>query len=177
MNDVGLWRQEGPKAFLAFLASATGEDHDAAVYDTKLEFDPSSEAAVRYVASVAMTKACQGSEVFYEPMPEDGSVVPYNEMPEDPWTNAFYQERLAKENSVDFYIPNSTAYSDSAIRAITYRRILADDMTEGMTLRFSSGEEKFFDYVLTETDKTALQEVARCAVLKRKLNDLYTDNE
>ena len=130
MNDVGLWRQEGPKAFLAFLASATGEDHDAAVYDTKLEFDPSSEAAVRYVASVAMTKACQGSEVFYEPMPEDGCVVPYNEMPEDPWTNAFYQERLAKENSVDFYIPNSTAYSDSAIRAITYRRILADDMTE-----------------------------------------------
>lgn len=130
MNDVGLWRQEGPKAFLAFLASATGEDHDAAVYDTKLEFDPSSEAAVRYVASVAMTKACQGSEVFYEPMPEDGSVIPYNEMPEDPRINAFYQERLAKENSVDFYIPDSTAYSDSAIRAITYRRILADDMTE-----------------------------------------------
>ena len=130
MNDVGLWRQEGPKAFLAFLASATGEDHDAAVYDTKLEFDPSSEAAVRYVASVAMTKACQGSEVFYEPMPEDGSVIPYNEMPEDPRINAFYQERLAKENSVDFYIPDSTAYSNSAIRAITYRRILADDMTE-----------------------------------------------
>ena len=58
-----------------------------------------------------------------------------------------------------------------------YVDYLADDMTEGMTLRFSSGEEKFFDYVLTETDKTALQEVARCAVLKRKLNDLYTDNE
>ena len=77
-----------------------------------------------------MTKACQGSEVFYEPMPEDGSVIPYNEMPEDPRINAFYQERLAKENSVDFYIPDSTAYSDSAIRAITYRRILADDMTE-----------------------------------------------
>lgn len=54
---------------------------------------------------------------------------------------------------------------------------LADDMTDGMTLRFSSGEKEFFDYVLTETDKTALQQVAQCAVLKRKLGDLYMDNE
>lgn len=54
---------------------------------------------------------------------------------------------------------------------------LADDMTEGMTLRFSSKDGEFFDYVLTETDKMALQEVAKCAVLKKRLKDLYLDNE
>ena len=57
MADEKLWREEGPKALLEFLSTATGEDHDAAVYDTKIEFDPSSMDAVRYVASVAMTKA------------------------------------------------------------------------------------------------------------------------
>ena len=130
MNDAGLWRQEGPKAFLAFLASATGEDHDAVVYDTKLEFDPSNDAAVRYVASVAMTKACQGEEVFCEPMPDDGSVAPHNEEPQSPRIKVFYQERHAKENSVHLYMPDASAYSEAAIRAITHRRILAADMTE-----------------------------------------------
>lgn len=130
MNDTVLWRQEGPKALLAFLESATGEDHDAVVYDTKLEFDPSNDAAVRYVASVSMTKACQGSEVFCEPMPDDGSVVPYQESPGNPLMNAFFRERLVRENSTGFYIPNSTAYSNAVIRAITHRRVLAEDMTE-----------------------------------------------
>ena len=129
MNDTGLWRQEGPKALLAFLKSATGEDHDAVVYDTKLEFDPSNDAAVRYVATVAMAKACQGSEAFCEPMPGDESVVPYQEQPENPLMNAFFHERLARESSAGFYMPDGTAYSNAVIRAITHRRVLAEDMT------------------------------------------------
>lgn len=70
------WRWMGVKSLVQYLASAEGEGHDAAVYDTGYEFDPQNENAVRFIASAAMTKAALGKENFREEMPTDGSVVP-----------------------------------------------------------------------------------------------------
>ena len=130
MSDEKLWREEGPKALLEFLSSATGEDYDAAVYDTKLQFDSSNMGAVRYVASVAMTKASQSGEVFEEPMPCDGSVCPYDVAPEIGSMCSSYEERAEKESAAEFYFPDSSAYSDAVIRALERRNIRYRDMTE-----------------------------------------------
>lgn len=130
MPDTKLWRQEGPKAFLEFLSNATGEDHDAAVYDTKLEFDASNDAAVRYVASVAMTKASETGETFSEPMPENGSVLPCDREPDNARMKEAYRQRKEKEQSVRLYLPDADAYSEAAINAVSLREIPESDMTE-----------------------------------------------
>lgn len=130
MNDEKLWREEGPKALLEFLSSVTGEDYDAAVYDTKLQFDSSNMGAVRYVASVAMTKASQSGEIFEEPMPCDGSVCSYDVTPEIGSMRSSYEERVEKESAAEFYFPDASAYSDAVIRALERRNIQYKDMTE-----------------------------------------------
>lgn len=130
MSDEKLWREEGPKALLDFLSSATGEDYDAAVYDTKLQFDTSNMGAVRYIASGAMTKASQPGEVFQEPMPCDGSVCSYDVAPEIGSMRSSYEERVEKESATEFYLPDASAYSDAVIRALERRNIRYGDMTE-----------------------------------------------
>ncbi len=130
MRDEKLWRREGPKELLEFLSVATDEDYDAAVYDTKLQFDTANIAAVRYVASVAMAKASRSGEVLEEPMPDDGSVCPYDVVPETEAMRSLYEKRLEKEAGLDFYLPDSSAYSDAVIHAIERRNILLEDRTE-----------------------------------------------
>lgn len=133
MSDNKLWREEGLKALLEFLSNATGEDHDAAVYDTKLEFDSSNMDAVRYIASAAMTKASQKEEVFECRMPEDGSVCPYDEEPVLEVMRGFRRERLDRESkggSVGLYIPDSSMYSEAVIHAVERRNVMFADMTD-----------------------------------------------
>lgn len=130
MIDEKLWREEGPKALVEFLSSATGEEHDAAVYDTKLEFDSSNMNAVRYVASVAMTKASTSGEVFEEPMTNDGSVCPFDVVPSNDAMRVSYEKRMEKESSMKFYLPDSSAYSTAVLCAMERRNILYADMTE-----------------------------------------------
>lgn len=130
MNDEKLWREEGPKALVEFLSNATGEDHDAAVYDTKLEFDSSNVGAVRYVASVAMTKASPSGEVFECRIPDDGSVCPCDEEPTLEIMCAFRNERLNRESCEGLYLPDSSMYSEAVIRAIERRNVMFADMTD-----------------------------------------------
>lgn len=136
MNDEKLWREEGPKALVEFLSNATGEDHDAAVYDTKLEFDSSNVDAVRYIASTAMTKASQSGEVFEYQMPEDGSVCSCDEEPALEIMRAFRSERLSREAGEGLYLPDSSMYSEAVVRAIERRNVMFADMTDEEKLQF-----------------------------------------
>ncbi|MCM1222378.1 MAG: hypothetical protein NC548_48715 [Lachnospiraceae bacterium] len=156
MSDTGLWRQEGPKAFLSFLANATGEDHDAVVYDTKLEFDPSNEAAVRYVASVAMTKAASviaqkdEQKVFEWPIPIDGSVEPYDLEGNNEPLCELREARLYRETHPEgmcIYTPDASKYRQSVIDAIKKRDIPYDTMTASEKEEYTKhqkAEEKEF---------------------------------
>lgn len=130
MNDEKLWREEGPKALVEFLSNATGEDHDAAVYDTKLEFDSSNIGAVRYVASVAMTKASQSGEAFECWMPDDGSVCSCDEKPTLEIMRAFRNERLNRESCDGLYLPDSSMYGEAVVHAIERRNVMFVDMTD-----------------------------------------------
>ena len=142
MRDEKLWRREGPKELLEFLSTATGEDYDAAVYDTKLQFDSSNMDAVRYVASVAMAKADPSGDVSEETMPDDGSVCPYDVAPEIDSMRSAYEERIEKESSADFYLPDSSAYSTAVVHAIERRNILLEDMTDDERKQLEEDAEK-----------------------------------
>lgn len=142
MHDEKLWREEGPKALLEFLSSATGEDYDAVVYDTKLQFDNSDMEAIRYIASVAMSKASQSKEVFDEPMPENGTVCPYDVMPSNESMSISYKSRLKKEESSEFYLPDSSAYSNAVVHALERRNILSADMTDDERRKLEENAKK-----------------------------------
>lgn len=149
-QDSSLWREEGPKALLEFLSTAEGEQHDAAVYDTKCEFDRHDPDAIRYIACLAMTKASFGKEEFTYELPANGTIAPIGAPigTEDMLKSAAYRaEREAavrpymtatdgysiikdehlKESRV--YIPDASNYVERAIGAISKRRIRPDDMT------------------------------------------------
>ena len=131
MSDTNIWRAMGAKELLEYIASATGEQHDAVVYDTGYEFDSSSPDAVRFVASVAMTKASDG-ESFLVEMPQDGSVSPRFEIPDRDSMKRTFFERQSRENRKDLvYVPDSELYCKRVQNALKYRRIHIDDMTEG----------------------------------------------
>lgn len=149
-QDSSLWREEGPKALLDFLSTAEGEQHDAAVYDTKCEFDRHDPDAIRYIACLAMTKASFGIEEFSYELPKNGTIAPIGAPigTEDMLKSAAYRaEREAavrpymtaadgysiikdehlKESRV--YIPDASNYVERAMGAISKRRIQPDDMT------------------------------------------------
>lgn len=130
MSDVNIWRAMGAKELLEYISSASGEQHDAVVYDTGYEFDTDSQDAVRFVASVAMTKASENGECFLVEMPQDGSVVPCSEFPERIAMKQLFLDRKDRENREDsVYIPDSELYCKRVQNALKYRRIHIDDMT------------------------------------------------
>ena len=130
MDNRDIWRAEGARVLLEYLSSATDMHHDAAVYDTKYEFDIHNPDAVRFVAAVAMTKACDG-EVFSVAMPTDGSVISYDLEPENKRMQAAYAARKRRELAADgSYIPESEDYCEAVDMALSYRRVQFADMTE-----------------------------------------------
>ena len=150
-QDSSLWREEGPKALLEFLSTAEGEQHDAAVYDTKCEFDRHDPNAIRYIACLAMTKASFGKEEFSYELPENGTVAPIGAPigTEDMLKSAAYRaerERITSEaadesrfNSVAdridahlraaIYVPNADDYVQRVVDGTKKRNIPLDDMT------------------------------------------------
>lgn len=139
MSDEKLWREEGPKALLEFLSSATGEDYDAAVYDTKFDFDSSNIDAVKYVASVAMTKASLGLESFETSMPTDGSLSPYESECENERICQNKTERIYRENHAVgpcIYVPDSSRYCQMIANAIRSRGIPYEEMTESERIEY-----------------------------------------
>lgn len=120
-----VWRTAGAKPFLKSLSEETGEYHDAAVYDTKYEFDPQNPAAVKYVASVALNKVMyafrdeadkekpflygpwsksfggttHGRTTYKADMPTDGSVVPIDTVPENDRMLQTYTARKQREDN------------------------------------------------------------------------------
>lgn len=124
------WRWMGVKSLVQYLASAEGEGHDAAVYDTGYEFDPQNKDAVRFIASVAMTKAALGKENFRGGMPTDGSVVPVEKTSQNERIKKSSLERACREeNSETLYIPDAAEYQKLVQEALKYRRIHISDMT------------------------------------------------
>ena len=138
-KDSSLWREEGPKALLEFLLTAEGEQHDAAVYDTKCEFDRYDPDAIRYVACLAMTKASFGKEEFTYELPENGTIAPIGAPigTEDMLKSAAYRaEReaavrpyMTAEDGYDYfedehfkdprvYIPDASTYVERILSAI-----------------------------------------------------------
>lgn len=150
-QDSSLWREEGPKALLEFLSAAEGEQHDAAVYDTKCEFDRHDPDAIRYIACLAMTKASFGIEEFSYELPENGTIAPIGAPigTEDMLKSAAYRaerERITSEaadesrfnNVADridahlraaIYVPNADNYVQCVVDATRKRNIPLDDMT------------------------------------------------
>ncbi|MEG1926640.1 MAG: hypothetical protein RR415_12940 [Ruthenibacterium sp.] len=130
MGSHDIWRAWGAKVLLEYLSSATGVQHDAAVYDMKYEFDIHNPDAVRFVAAVAMTKASDG-EVFSAPTPTDGSVISYDLKPKNKRMQAAYAARKRRERTADgVYIPESEDYCEAVDMALNYRRVQFGDMTE-----------------------------------------------
>lgn len=128
---MNIWRTMGAKELLEYIASADGEQHDAVVYDTGYEFDANSQDAVRFVASVAMTKASENGESFLVEMPQDGSVVPRSEIPNRTAMKQSYLDRQGRENREgSVYVPDSELYCKRVQNALKYRRIHIDDMTD-----------------------------------------------
>lgn len=152
MNDKKLWREEGPKALVEFLSNATGEDYDAAVYDTKLEFDSSNLEAVRYIASVAMSKAEpilmdwkreENRETFEYPMPADGSVAPYDSEEGTEVVRRHREDRLYREQHHEgpcLYVPDALRYCRAVTCALCQREIPFDDMTDEEKRQFEKME-------------------------------------
>ena len=137
MSDVNIWRAMGAKALLEYISSAKGEQHDAVVYDTGYEFDASNPDAVRFVASVAMTKSSESGEDFLTEIPNDGSVVPRLNMPSSEVLLCSMQERMDREKvSSMVYVPDSDEYCRHVLDALKYRRIHIDDMTEEERIEF-----------------------------------------
>ena len=110
-RDSQLWRGEGPKALLEFLSTAEGEQHDAAVYDTKCEFDRHDPDAIRYIACLAMTKASFGKEEFAYELPANGTIAPIGAPigTEDMLKSAAY--RAEREAAVRPYMTAADGYS------------------------------------------------------------------
>lgn len=131
-QDSALWRQYGVKTLVAFLAEASGEQHDAVVYDTGYEFDPSDPDAVRFIACTAMTKASaiDGDETFSYPMPSNGSVVPVSEAESHEKFCPAAKARKIREDGAEFtYIPDQSEYASCVVGALKKRHILYEDMT------------------------------------------------
>lgn len=130
MPNKELWRAMGAKELMQFLTSATGEQHDVAVYDTGYEFDPYSEEALRFIAGIAMTKASHDHTVFETAMPQDGSVAAKDVMPENERMRKFAEDRKRREHSAQtFYVPDSSEYCNYVSSALHYRQISCNDMT------------------------------------------------
>lgn len=130
MPNKEFWRAMGAKELMQFLASATGEQHDVAVYDTGYEFDPYSEDALRFIAGIAMTKASHDHTVFETAMPQDGSVAAKDLMPENERMRKFAEDRKRREHSArTFYVPDSSEYCNYVSSALHYRQISYNDMT------------------------------------------------
>lgn len=157
MRDEKLWRREGPKALLEFLSSATGEDYDAAVYDTKFDFDPYNEEAVCYIASVAMAKAepilmgwkkKEYRESFEYPMPTDGSIAPYDSDEGNESVRGLREERIYREAHAEgpcIYVPDASRYCEVVEDALNKREIPYDDMTE-LERKESIREKRWFEF-------------------------------
>ena len=142
MSGQDIWRTEGAKILLDYLSSATGEEHDAVVYDTKHEFDAQNPDAVMYIAALAMTKAGD-VEAFEMPLPEDGSVVLYDHIPQNTRMLAAFNERAEREKNADgIYIPDSQRYCKAVEAALTRSRILYSDMTAEEQRRHNEDLEK-----------------------------------
>lgn len=143
MTDVNMWRAMGAKELLAYISTAKGEQHDAVVYDTGYEFDASNPDALRFVASVAMTKASEDGEDFITEMPRDNSVISRFETPTSPVLLTLMQDRASREDASDtVYVPDSEVYCKRVENALMYRRIHIDDMTEAEKNEFEESLNK-----------------------------------
>lgn len=130
MPNKEFWRATGAKELIKFLASAAGEQHDAAVYDTGYEFDPHSEEALRFIAGIAMTKASHDHTTFETVMPQDGSVAVKDSIPENECMRKLACDRKNREqNARTFYVPDSSEYCNYVSSALQYRQINRNDMT------------------------------------------------
>lgn len=130
MDNAEFMRWSGFKELVDFLADAIGDFHDAAVYDTGYEFDPDNVDALIFIAAKAMTKASLGKEEFCAPMPQDGSVVPLEEKPDNPKMLRAYLDRKECEKNAKFtYIPMFSLYVDKVEKALRRRNIPYEDMT------------------------------------------------
>ena len=129
-RDSSLWLEEGPKALLDFLSTAEKEQHDAAVYDTKCEFDRHDPDAIRYIACLAMTKASDKKEEFSYELPSNGTVAPIGAPigTEDMLHSSAYRAKC--ESGDKLYIPSAADYVASVIKALNERRILSQDTAE-----------------------------------------------
>lgn len=131
MTNMDIWRAMGAKTLIEYLSKETGEHHDAAVYDTGYEFDIHSLDAVRFVASVAMTKASRSGEIFVSEMPSDGSVVPIRTRPQNEEMLKAFMEREDRERiTSSVYVPDSSEYCKCVQNALQYRQLHLSDMTE-----------------------------------------------
>lgn len=143
MSDVNTWRAMGAKTLLEYISSAKGEQHDAVVYDTGYEFDANNPDAVRFVASVAMTKASESGESFLTELPTDNSVVSRFDTPTSAVLLRLMQERISREETSDtVYVPDSDEYCKCVQNALEYRRIHIDDMTEAEQSEFEDNLKK-----------------------------------
>lgn len=143
MTSDKIWRQDGVMALVEFISSATGELHDAIVYDTKLEFDPANTEAVRFVAINAMEKARISRYAFslepppptpYEwPIPSDSSVVPLGEEPKSDTLRALCRERAEREAAAEaeghVYVPQTGAYVSKVFLALSNKKIRFENQT------------------------------------------------
>lgn len=134
------WDEPGPRCLVEFLTNAEGENHDAAVYDTKLEFDKTRPWAVQYVACCAMKKAAgivpepmgkRAVDGLDCPMPTDGSVVPIDVVTENQKVREAHDARKMREaeaanaeapdlssDACTTYVPDSQAYAEAVIYAL-----------------------------------------------------------
>lgn len=144
MKDENLWNEAGTKGLIEFLTNADGEDHDAAVYDTKFEFDKTRPEAVRYIACCAMRKAeplvfpdkgMLELDRFEYPKPTDGSVVPIDMVTENPRIREAYTARKKREaaaleaeppdygvEGAKVYVPDSSQYATAVVHAVQWRK-------------------------------------------------------
>lgn len=129
-RNSSLWSEEGPRAFLGFLSTVDGEQHDAAVYDTKCEFDRHDPDAIRYIACLAMTKSSDKKEEFSYELPSNGTVAPIGAPigTEDMLHSSAYRAKC--ESGDKLYIPSAADYVASVIKALNERRILSQDTAE-----------------------------------------------
>lgn len=131
MPELNIWRGVGPKELLTHIASATGEEHDVIVYDTGYEFDPTSPDAVRFVASIAMTKATAVNISYIVERPKDGSVVRLPQMPYRASMRQSTLERQERESKSRYvYIPNADAYCVAVNRALNFQSPAFEDLSE-----------------------------------------------
>lgn len=128
------WRDWRCRDLIKLITCATGELHDAIVYDTHFEFDRSDPDAVRFVASVALLKAFRTASLSYiwkepqeykyksllYPFPNNGKVLHIDLIQNDGLLYELKKERETREQTSDgIYIPDMEGrYAQTVMEAL-----------------------------------------------------------